>query len=298
MKKVERTRWITYAVFAVMFFAAAISFPFIDASIEEAKATALSRGMPAPVSLDQFDPDQDIHPADEITVTGWIETRYNYELTETRRRGLRSSDTVRRMFVLFGPGDGDTSKEARAVLTVAPEQVEAYMDALARTAKVDHGRVVFTINGQADGSPDLKAMIDDAMVEQGLTKAANFTYIAPWTDGREAALRPGDPQAAQIAMGIAVLVGLVLLALAWRARRAWKRYVAWRNELPDHVLAELERQEKRERWINAAKGVAVIAAIGALYFASQRPDILPYSYVIGALVVIGIASKFLPLKRA
>ncbi len=67
---------------------------------EAGKAFARSQGVPTAVSLNEFDPKRDIHPADEVNVTGWINTDCNFQLTLTTMRKLTSSDRARRMFVL------------------------------------------------------------------------------------------------------------------------------------------------------------------------------------------------------
>jgi hypothetical protein len=105
LKLIFRSSWKVQAFLAVLCFALATLVFFGHRQIEAEKAQALKDGIPAPVSLNAFDPKRDIHAADEVNVVGWINPDYNYLLTETTKRKRGSYDTVRRMFVLLGPDE-------------------------------------------------------------------------------------------------------------------------------------------------------------------------------------------------
>lgn len=114
-------------VLAAALFALAGVFHQEHRKDEAEKVLALRQGVPAPVSLNAFDPEKDIHSADDVHVIGWINTGYNHELTETR---ARRSDVVRRMFVLFGPEDTAETGTARAVVLMSEEDVDRFVDGL------------------------------------------------------------------------------------------------------------------------------------------------------------------------
>lgn len=189
-------------------------------AFEAEKAQALAEGQPAPVPLDAFG-EEDVHPAREVHVTTWINIDHNYQLTRENRRG---ADTVRRMFVLFGPGDGPDSRVARGVITIDPGSVDKFVALLeaGHAGQVD-GRMLVNLNGSREGSPDLADMVDDALAERGLHKDRDFLVLAPYLDGRDAALKP-DPDAPARGMRLFGTLGGLMLVLALRnfARRRRK----------------------------------------------------------------------------
>lgn len=180
-------------------------------AFEAEKAQALNEGQPAAVPLDDYDGEVR-HPAGEVHVTAWVNPAYNYELTKTRR----GTDTVRRMFVLFGPGDALDSRVARGVVLIRPEQVDPFLELMIAqmTGEFD-GRLLFNLNGKRGGTANIGDMVDDALDEQGLMKAAEFLLIEPYFTGREAALAP-DPDAGKTGVQVFGLLGGGLLLLAVR----------------------------------------------------------------------------------
>ena len=116
-------RWYVQFVLALLAFGAA-GYLYQAAQKDAAEmAVALKNGPPAPVSLNAFVPAKDVHAADEVTVTGWFNPAYNYELTEERRK---RSDIVRRMFVFFGPEDTGATKTVRAIVLMPPSDVDRF----------------------------------------------------------------------------------------------------------------------------------------------------------------------------
>jgi hypothetical protein len=202
-------------------------------AFEAEKAQALQAGAPEPVSFDAFT-EADIHAADEVHVAAWLGTDYNYELTKQRK----GTDTVRRMYVLFGPGDAETSKVARGIVLLSPGQVDGFIGhLLSRMYDPLDARMPFHLNGTVDTSPELSDMVADAFAEQGLTKAEDFVVIEPFLEGREAALAP-DPDApmrvATVFGGLGALAALLALGKLLTGRGRKKRR-------EDRANAELER---------------------------------------------------------
>ncbi len=284
MKKVPGAGWPVTMFFALCMFAGAVGFLFSFDSSEAEKAQALVDGIPAPVPLDTFDRTRDVHSYDEVNIVGWIDPEYNYELTQTRRRKLSSYDTVRRIFVLFGPGDAPGTKAARAVLIVPPERVDALFEELQKTVTVQGSELMFTVNGRRDGSPDLESMIEEAMQKEGLTRAANFIYVEPWEGSREAALKPTGANVKWGVSGVMALIGAGLLLAALAGRRAKRRFKAAFAALPEHTRAELIAGEKRRDRHKMIQGLAGFAAFGIMILSFKNPDLL--SPNIGILAVV------------
>lgn len=199
-------------------------------AFEAEKAQALVEGQPEPVPLDAFDED-DVHLADEVHVTTWVNTAHNYELTYQKR----GTDTVRRMFVLFGPGDGVDSKVARGVIVIPPESVDAFLAVMLTNVvgEVD-GKLLFNLNGKREASPDLSSMVDDALKDQGLHKAADFLVVEPYFQGRDEALKP-RPDIASNMMNLFGGIGVVLLLIALKNFAKGRRQPA-----PQRSLADVE----------------------------------------------------------
>lgn len=185
---------------------------------EAEKAQALQAGPPAPVALDAFT-EADVHPLDEVHVTAWINADHNYELTKERR----GPDTVRRMYVLFGPGDGPDSKVARGVVVLHPDRMKDFTDLMvASVADPADPRFLFHLNGARQASPDLSLMVNEALSERGLMKDADFLAVEPYLDGRAVALAPDEGAAERnrsVFMVLGVLAGLLALGKFWARRR-------------------------------------------------------------------------------
>jgi hypothetical protein len=203
---------------AGLFWAAKDSYQRVTAH-EAEKAQALQAGAPAPVALDAFTA-ADVHAVDEVHVTAWINADHTYELTKERR----GPDTVRRMYVLFGPGDGPDSKVARGVVVLHPDRMKDFIDLLAaNVADPADPRFLFHLNGARDETPDLSYMVSDALAERGLMKDADFLAVEPYLEGRAAALAP-DPEAAQrnsiAILALGALAGLLALGKLWARLRS------------------------------------------------------------------------------
>ncbi len=212
LKLIFNGRWYVQLVLAIAAFAAAV-FLYLAAQQHEAeKAKARAAGMPQAVSLSSFDPEKDIHAADEVHVTGWLNPDYTYQLTEERRR---RSDVVRRMFVLFGPEDAQDTKTVRAVLLMPEGDVDRLLETVVASVNGQvAGNPVFSLNGTASRSATLDNMADEALAEKGLTKAPGFRYLEMWpVGGRDAGLAPDASTGTTVAAAVGGL-GLFLLLIA------------------------------------------------------------------------------------
>ena len=111
----------------VAFGCAAISYAgfwaFEITTLELGRQTAIELGIPPAVMLDDFTRSRDIHPGNEVHVTGWIDPRYSTRITVLGPFGAHDS---RRMLVMFGDTDPPSAAVTRAVIIVD----ERYRDAL------------------------------------------------------------------------------------------------------------------------------------------------------------------------
>ncbi|SPJ31208.1 hypothetical protein [Falsiruegeria mediterranea] len=180
-----------------------------DAEITE----ALKQDPPQVVDLSGYDPARNKALADEVTVSGWINTEHNTELTKSKN-GITTG--TRYMFVMAGEGDSEGSQIARAVLILTEAERDFFAENSGQflSGLLPQG-FEMTFNGRATSSMSFSDVARKAMKEQGVTRAENFFYLQPYFYGREAALSP-DPNAAldirTVGYGIAGV--LVLLALS------------------------------------------------------------------------------------
>jgi hypothetical protein len=219
-----RAPWKAHVILAALFFAAAIYTFQTIRQTEVEKAAALAAPQPAAVALDAFTA-ADIHPADEVHVTGQINPAYNYTLTE-HHTGKRDYDVVRRMFVLFGPSDAEDATVARAAVILPEEEVTTFINLLSEqtTGASDYG-LIFNLNGAADTSPDLKSMAIEALGDEKLTMAPDFVFIEPWFGGRAAALAP-DAETATTIPAIVASPGLLSVLMGIFGFRRARRQTA------------------------------------------------------------------------
>ncbi|MCB1354935.1 MAG: hypothetical protein KDK53_00010 [Maritimibacter sp.] len=176
---------------------------------EAEKAAALEAAAPGPIDIGTFDRARDIHPADEVNVVGLIDHNLDYELVQ-RTNGVPTK--TRYLYMLFG-ADEYGSKVVRGALMLDKGEEAAFIDGKADEWAVDATADywVYAFNGFGKRSATLSEMVDDAIAEQGLTKAQDFIFIEPFFEGREAALAAhGVPdQTRQIFWGIAAFVALI-----------------------------------------------------------------------------------------
>jgi hypothetical protein len=176
---------------------------------EAEKVAALEAPAPELTDIGTFDSDRDIHAADEVNIVALIDHDLDYELVE-RTNGVPT--TRRHLYMLFG-ADEFGSKVVRGALMLDKGEEAAFIDGKADEwavgATADYW--VYAFNGFAKRAVKLDEMVDDAIAEQGLTKAEDFIFIAPFFEGREAALAAhGVPdQTRQVFWGIAAFVALI-----------------------------------------------------------------------------------------
>ena len=179
---------------------------------EAEKAAALEQAAPEPIDIGAFQSDRDIHAADEVNIVGLIDHDLDYELVE-RTNGVPT--TTRYLYMIFG-ADEFGSGVVRGALMLDKKDEAAFLETKADEWAVDATADywVYAFNGFAQRSVKLDEMADDAIAEQGLTKAEDFIFIAPFFEGREAALAAhGVPdQTRQIGWAIAAFVALIGVA--------------------------------------------------------------------------------------
>lgn len=294
LRIVLRAPWKVHAVFTVIFLGLAFFTFQALTKVEQDKARALQEGIPAAVSLNDFDPKRDVHPADEVHVIGWINFDHNYALTETRKRKTSSYDVTRRMFVLFGPEDETDSLSARAVVLLREGDVERFKtDALVNFEEMQGERLVFRLNGTAERKPELYEMANDALAKQGLSKAPGFQFIEIWgPKGRESDLAP-DPNGPLIVSGVVAGIGVFFLLIGiWRFRSPY------RPAAPVAVLGEdpgqPEAKKKRVLGLKAQIAVAVVS-LGVIWSLGQMDKVM---FVLPLVVLFALYLGMRQMGRA
>lgn len=190
--------------------------------IEAEKVAALETAVPDPVDIAEFDRDRDIHAADEVHVSGRINTDLNYNLTE----GINGIPIrTRHMYMMFGASDPSEAPEVRAALVLSAAERDVFVERIEEFIAefTDSGVFIFAFNGFADTTSSMDRMAAEVIKEQGLTKAEDFIYIEPFFEGREAALsRRGIPpdQSRYIGWAIAAVVALIGVVKRVRSVRA------------------------------------------------------------------------------
>lgn len=265
MKSPSRYDWTVPAVFGALALAAAVGAFFSISNMEKGKAQALEQGIPAAVSLNDFDLKDDVHAANEVNVRGWINSEYNYELMLTEGGRSSASDEVRRMYVVFGPDDAEDSKQARAAIIFKPDMTDALIEEIFKAVEVQNGQAIATINGARDETPDLEDLAWDALEKEGLSTAPNFMFISPWEGGREKALEPFDTLIIYVP-GFLILAALVCGFFVMRARKKWARYQETLAALPAEARKQIQQHEKSQHRKDMIKGVVILGAFAAMYY--------------------------------
>lgn len=176
---------------------------------EAARAAALEAILPEPVDLGTFDPGRDIHAAGEVNVVGAFDDTPGYELVK-RLRGVAVS--TRYLHVIFGADEGGSNVVRAALILDRGEEAALLAGKAAEwVVGASAGDALYRFNGIAKDTNLLAEMADEALEGQGLTKAADFIYIEPFFDGREAALasRGVPEQTRYIAWAIAGILALI-----------------------------------------------------------------------------------------
>ena len=233
-----RSPWPVKAVLAALCFGLAWFAYQFGLENEAEKAQALRDGVPEAVSLNEFDPVRDIHAADEVHVIGWVNSDFNYTLTETRKTKRSKHDVTRRMFVMLGPDDSSESKTARAVILLPDYAVDRFFQEMVPNLQgFDGDRGLFRLSGTAESKPELKSMAEEALAKLGMKKGPGFQFIEPWSKaGRAADLAPNPDTMQTVTLIFAGLGGLLLLmALAGMRRRKTPAVAA-----QSHPIAHLD----------------------------------------------------------
>lgn len=291
LRIILRCPWPFHVVVGLIFLGlAAFAFQVLT-DVEAEKAQALQQGVPEAVSLNAFDPERDVHPADEVHVVGWINFDHNYQLTETRKRKVSSYDVTRRMFVLFGPDDEMGSRMARAVVLLDDGAVDRFQaEAMAGFVELRDERLIFRLNGTAERSPELYKMANDALKKEGLTKAPGFQFIEIWgPKGREHDLQPSGDGPIKFA-GVIAGIGVAFLLIAvWRFRVPYAGPGAvpgQRAAMPHEIPAAPRGKARKGLVLKVGAAVVAFAVIGALGHLDKVLALLPLLII--AAVYLGM----------
>ena len=154
---------------------------------ETAKLRAMDAGAPAAVQVQSFDPDRDVSPVREAVIEAQLLWNYSYDLWYAKEW---STD-----YVVMFPIVAATQTDPNTVLgfamlkaedgnfsTFTPEQVEERL--------IDDGLLgpVMTLNGEVRGLGQWEELVEDSMVDMGLTMPQDAIVIWPFMEGREVAL--------------------------------------------------------------------------------------------------------------
>ena len=300
--------WVFLAAAGGLFYLGELSHRDTLAKNQELER-ALAGQPPQTVSLAEFDPEQNIGLADEISVQGVINPSYNYELTK-RRKG---PDTTRYLYVLFDAADTEATRIARGAMVLSEAEKDRFINAYyAENSEISVGEAgiasVITFNGQVQRTPDLSSMVRDAFDEQGLKRSENFIYIEPFLNGRAAGLSPtvsADEMRDLIrSVGLgAALIGVLKLVLRRRRRsKSAAEATAATTETAAPLLAPVEaggfdttddgdepieeETPKRKKSL-LARGLAIILLAGAAAYSGYGP----YIAVFVAIVLVVLAAR-------
>lgn len=178
--------WVHLAIAGLIFY---VGYT-MQGDVKQAQADleiALASDAPAATPLEQFQPDSHIGLLDEGRVLAQINTDYNYRLIN-KTNGVTTSETA--MYVLFD-GDADAGAETvKAVIMVAPRNVDAFADwAMENFVGVGTMGFVYDFHGRFSSSHGKSSLARDALRDEGLTPASNMQFISPYLEGREAGLQ-------------------------------------------------------------------------------------------------------------
>ncbi|MZR15468.1 hypothetical protein GQE99_20855 [Maritimibacter sp. DP07] len=179
--------------------------------VQAAREAALTIGAPDRVDLSAFDPARHVGPADEVSLTGWINTDYNYEL-------LSHADGVpgapRYLYMLFGLGDDAGSRAVRAAIVLTQEEKDRFVATMSDRVLSFRGTdPVLSLGGFAKSGDFMSGLVSQAIAEQGLTKADGFFYLSPFLEGRAVALAADGAAEKQRMQVWLVAAALALLGL-------------------------------------------------------------------------------------
>ncbi|WP_298500686.1 hypothetical protein [uncultured Maritimibacter sp.] len=177
---------------------------------------ALARPVPEAVDLSVFDRDQHVGLADEVHVTGWINTDYNYTLVK-RTNGVKTSE--RFMYMIFGGEDGFDAREVRAVLVLTQSEKDRFVEVYPTDLAADvgpAGALGVDLNGITGSTDGMASLIGDSIAEQGLVKAPEFIVIDPFLDGRRAGLSATANPDGSLRSGWLIALAIVCFGFAKR----------------------------------------------------------------------------------
>lgn len=158
---------------------------------EELKVQALKLGPPTLTRLTEIGVGATLPYKNEINVEAYADLSLNATLTLTKKRIFSSSEDERMLYFLFDATESRENGQLRAVVLLPKAQAEEFASYVAGHQKGYVGaNPEFTLSGSADrnGVEGFDRLIYQAAKASDLELAPGFMVIAPWLDGREAAL--------------------------------------------------------------------------------------------------------------
>jgi len=194
------------------------------AAIQQEKAQALAQGAPDLVNLSEFRLSQHIGLADEVNITGWINADLNTNLVK-RKNGIKTGE--RFMYVLFGARDGIEGGVARAALVLTEAEKDRFIADIDTylTGVNDRGPMV-AVNGMAQFRDAFAEQALNAITREGLYASADFLFLTPYWDGRDAALGSVEEMpypVLSIALALAAVLAVIGAAQFRRSGTAARR---------------------------------------------------------------------------
>jgi hypothetical protein len=189
------------------------------------RAEALEAGPPDLVDIAVFDRARDMNPAQELNVEAWVNFDYNSHLTLSKNGRVKDE---RYLYILFGKTDDATSTKARgAVLLTESERLKFVEQAVFLIDDFSSDQLTFPFNGLPATTGDFGSLLNDALEDQGLTRADNFILIKPFLSGRAAGLAPRNVEGMRsfgrkVVMFLLALAVLKLIFRQYRARKITK----------------------------------------------------------------------------
>ncbi|MGB8811634.1 MAG: hypothetical protein WCC57_00455, partial [Paracoccaceae bacterium] len=155
------------------------------------RAELLQAAPPATMEIAAFNQKYASDTPTEVSVTAQIAVEHNTRLVRKRNFITVGEDVLYVLVDADAPADETV---ARGAIVVDPDQVDALVDwMVTNAAGLGQGGPVVKVDGLLDYGTQ-NSMVSDALADQGMTKGPNFFFVAPYIEGRAAALavKPGE----------------------------------------------------------------------------------------------------------
>ncbi len=191
----------------------------------QVRAAALEAGPPELVDIAVFDRVRDLNPARELNVEAWVNSDYNSHLALTEHGRIKYE---RFLYLLFGKDEDGSSTEVRGALLLSEyerdkfiEQAPLHAVDLLRDGDSFNARWTYQFDGVPGAAGQFDSLVDEALQDNGLTRADNFILIDPFWGGRAAGLAQVDAEGKR-SFGYKVVVFMLAFAAA-KLLLKWRR---------------------------------------------------------------------------